>query len=185
MRSCDTVPGRETLDFRLVFKSLTFVALFAFGCCACVFAYAQGAEPERLAPRASISEKVEEARLLVAIGHFDEVRSMLRAYREAGSTDADLLFVLGLASAGKVQHVQVQEPERQALLDEAVAAFRAVLAARPGYVRARIELATTFFLIKDDLAARKHFEQALAEELPSWVAENIRLFLARMDARKR
>ena len=136
VRSCDTVPGRETLDFRLVFKSLTFVALFAFGCCACVFAYAQGAEPERLAPRASISEKVEEARLLVAIGHFDEVRSMLRAYREAGSTDADLLFVLGLASAGKVQHVQVQEPERQALLDEAVAAFRAVLGRTSG-LRAR------------------------------------------------
>lgn len=132
-----------------------------------------------------MAETMENARLLVAIGHFDEALSLLRTHRTAGATDTEFLFLLGLASAGKVQHVQVAEPERQALLNEAVAAFRKVLAARPGYVRARIELATVFFLLEDDRLARQHFEQALADELPSWVAEHIRLFLAKMDSRKR
>ena len=132
-----------------------------------------------------MAETIENVRLLVAIGHFDEALSLLRTHRTASATDTELLFLLGLASAGKVQHVQVAESERQALLEEAVAAFRKVLTTRPDYVRARIELATVFFLMEDDRLARQHFEQALADELPSWVAEHIRLFLAKMDARKR
>lgn len=162
-------------------RALTCGLLFAAG----VGADAHAEDPEPDPPRPAIAETMENARLLVAIGHFDEALSQLRAHRKAGATDADLLFLLGLASAGKVQYVQVAEPERQALLDEAVAAFRGVLAARPDYVRARIELATVFFLMEDDRLARKHFEQALADDLPSWVAEHIRLFLAKMDARKR
>ena len=147
--------------------------------------YAEGPEADPPAPLPSVAETIDQARLLLAIGHFDEVLPMLRAHREAGSRDTELFFLLGLASAGKVQSVQVPAPERQALLDEAVSAFGAVLDARPDYVRARIELATTFFLMEDDQTARRHFELALAEQLPSWAAEHIRLFLAKMDDRGR
>lgn len=168
---------------RLPLRTLACALLFAAGSWA--DAHADGPEPDQPAPRPAIAETMENARLLVSIGHFDEALSLLRTHLRAGATDTELLFVLGLASAGKVQHGPVVEPERQALLDEAVAAFRKVLAARPDYVRARIELATVFFLMEDDRLARKHFEQALADELPSWVAEHIRLFLAKMDARNR
>ena len=109
----------------------------------------------------------------------------MRAHRHAGAADTELRFLLGLAAAGKVQHGPVAGPEREALLDEAAAAFRAVLAARPDYVRARIELATVFFLMEADRLARRHFEQALADEVPSWVAAHIRLYLAKLDARRR
>ena len=164
-------------------QALALAALLTFAGGA--HAYAEGSEEDQPAPLPSVTETIDEARLLLAIGHFDEVLSMLRAHLEAGSSDTDLFFLLGLAAAGKVQSVQVPAPERQALLDEAVSAFGAVLDARPDYVRARIELATTFFLMEDDRTARRHFELALAEQLPSWVAEHIRLFLAKMDDRRR
>lgn len=164
-------------------RTLACALLFAAGGWA--DACAGSSEPAQPAPSPVIAETMENARLLVAIGRFDEALSLLRTHLTAGVTDTELLFLLGLASAGKVQHLQVAGSERQALLDEAVAAFRKVLSARPDYVRARIELATVFFLMEDDRLARQHFEQALADELPSWVADHIRLFLAKMDARKR
>jgi tetratricopeptide (TPR) repeat protein len=162
---------------------LTCALLFTVG--GWTDAHADGPEPGQSAPRPAVAETMENARLLVAIGHFDEALSLLRMRRTAGPSDTELLFLLGVASAGKVQHMQVVGSERQALLNEAVAAFRQVLAVRPEYVRARIELATVFFLMEDDRLAREHFEQALADELPSWVAEHIQQFLAKMDARKR
>lgn len=164
-------------------KALVLAALLTFA--GGVHVYAKGPEADQPAPLPPVAETIDKARLLLAIGHFDEVLPMLRAHREAGSSDTDLFFLLGLASAGKVQSVHVPAPERQALLDEAVSAFGAVLDARPDYVRARIELATTFFLMEDDQTARRHFELALAEQLPSWVAEHIRLLLAKMDNRRR
>ena len=167
----------------LTLLALALAALLTFAGGAHV--YAEGLEEDQPAPLPSVAETIDEARLLLAIGHFDEVLPVLRAHREAGSSDTDLFFLLGLASAGKVQSGQVPAPERQALLDEAVSAFGTVLDARPDYVRARIELATTFFLMEDDQTARRHFELALAEQLPSWVAEHIRLFLAKMDDRRR
>ncbi len=167
----------------LTLQALAFAALLTFTGGARV--HAEGPASDRPAPLPSVAETIDKARLLLAIGDFDQVLPMLRAHREAGSADTDLFFLLGLASAGKVQYLQVPAPERQALLDEAVSAFGEVLEARPDYVRARIELATTFFLMEDDQTARRHFELALAEELPSWVAEHIRLFLAKMDDRRR
>ena len=62
---------------------------------------------------------------------------------------------------------------RDAHLDRAIAAFRAILVARPELVRVRLEL------------ARRHFELVLAGNPPAGVALNVNRFLNIMRARKR
>ena len=74
---------------------------------------------------------------------------------------------------------------RDKKLDEAIAAFRAILVDRPELVRVRLELARAFFLKEEDTLARRHFEQVLAGDVPPAVAANIRLFLSVMRARRR
>ena len=74
---------------------------------------------------------------------------------------------------------------REALLDEAVAALRAILHDRPGLVRVRLELARAFFLKGEDSLARQHFERVLAGKPPAAVAANVNRFLALMRARQR
>ena len=72
-----------------------------------------------------------------------------------------------------------------ALLDEAIAAFRAMLVSRPDLVRVRLELARAFFLKGEDGLARRHFERVLAGNPPSGVVLNVNRFLAQIRARKR
>ena len=60
--------------------------------------------------------------------------------------------------------------ERDEKLDEAIAAFRAILVDSPELVRVRLELARAFFLKGEDTLARRHFEQVLAGRLPPPVA---------------
>ena len=74
---------------------------------------------------------------------------------------------------------------RDGKLDEAIAAFRAILVDRPELVRVRLELAHAFFLKEEDSLARRHFEQVLAGTPPPAVAANIRRFLDIMRARRR
>ena len=74
---------------------------------------------------------------------------------------------------------------REALLDEAIAEFRAMLVADPRLVRVRLELARAFFLKGEDGLARRHFEQVLAGKPPAAVALNVNRFLAQIRARKR
>ncbi len=74
---------------------------------------------------------------------------------------------------------------REGRLDEAVAAFRAILVDRPELVRVRLELARAFFLKEEDTLARRHFEQVLAGDVPPAVAANIRRFLDTIRARRR
>ena len=74
---------------------------------------------------------------------------------------------------------------RDEKLDEAIAAFRAILVARPELVRVRLELARAFFLKQEDVLARRHFEQVLAGDVPPAVAANIQRFLRVMRARRR
>ena len=90
-------------------------------------------------------------------------------------------------------HTASDRKARDALLDEAIAAFRAILFDRPDLVRVRLELARAFFLKgKDPLArlrgadalAREHFERVLAGNPPAGVALNVNRFLAQIRARK-
>ena len=156
---------------RLPLRTLACALLFAAGGWA--NAHADGPEPDQPAPRPAIAETMENARLLVSIGHFDEALSLLRTHLKAGATDTELLFVLGLASAGKVQHGPVVEPERQARSTRQSPPF-----AR-SWQRARItcgpdRACNRLFLMEDDRLARKHFEQALADELRvGWLSTSV------------
>ncbi len=85
-----------------------------------------------------------------------------------------------LAEAGKLR-----DEQRDAKLDEAIAAFRAILVNYPGLVRVRLELAVAFFLKGEDTLARRHFQQVLAGKPPAPVAANVQRFLNVIRARGR
>ena len=82
-------------------------------------------------------------------------------------------------------HAAADREARDEKLDEAIAAFRAVLVDRPELVRVRLELARAFFLKEEDRLARRHFEQVLAGRPPLPVVANIVRFLRIMRARRR
>jgi len=67
---------------------------------------------------------------------------------------------------------------------DAVNIYRSMLVQRPELTRVRLELARTFFLMKDDANARFHFELVLAEDLPEAVIKNIQNFLFAIRKRK-
>ena len=109
---------------------------------------------------------------------------------------AALLLLLSLPAAAQDMSAQFQEgmkaveqavveqdeDRRDALLDEAIAAFRKMLVADPGLVRVRLELARAFYFKGEDSLARRHFEAVLAGGVPEPVAANIHAFLAEMRA---
>ena len=96
----------------------------------------------------------------------------------------DAAFRAGLAAL-RAAGGQADEAERDRLLDEAVAAFRAILHDRPGLVRVLLELARAFYLKGEDGLARGHFERVLAGGPPPAVAANVRRFLAAIRERRR
>ena len=78
------------------------------------------------------------------------------------------------------------EPEaREALLDEAIANFHAILVRRPNLVRVHLEIARAFFLKGEDGLARRHFQLVLGGEPPEPVVANIQRFLNAIRARRR
>ena len=126
------------------------------------------------------------ARMLVEIGVYDQALAILRPLAAAEHPDAvNVLFLIGLAATGAALAREEDSPAREELLDEAIAAFHAILIERPGLVRVRLELARAFFLKGEDDLARDHFERVLAGRPAPPVVINIQRFLAVMRARKR
>ncbi len=101
-----------------------------------------------------------------------------------GQDATDTRFRAGLAAVGQAMAMPEGE-ERDASLDEAIAAFHGILVENPALVRVRLELARAFFLKEEDGLARRHFETVLAGNVPQAVAANVRRFLTIMRARKR
>ena len=104
-----------------------------------------------------------------------------------GSERADVTgqrFRAGM-DALNAAHTIADREARDEKLDEAVAAFRAILVDRPELVRVRLELARAFFMKEEDTLARRHFEQVLAGKPPEPVVVNIQRFLNVMRARRR
>lgn len=131
---------------------------------------------------------VNRARALVRAGDHEAALAILRplAAEAAGRADrTDILFLTGLAAMRAAERPGRAEEDRAALLDEAVAALRAILVERPGLVRVRLELARAFFLMGEDGLAREHFERVLAGRPPPAMEANIRRFLGEMRARRR
>ena len=128
---------------------------------------------------------MKDVRALVNSGRFDEALALMRPLVNDRAAEANTIFLYGLAAVGASQKRGIAEDRRDALLDEAIAAFRAILVKRPGLVRVRLELARAFFLKREDKLARRHFEQVLAGKPPAAVALNVNSFLNIMRARKR
>ncbi len=101
-----------------------------------------------------------------------------------GQDATDMRFRAGMEALAAADAAPDREA-REGRLDEAIAAFRAILVDRPELVRVRLELARAFFLKEEDTLARRHFEQVLAGDVPPAVAANIRRFLDIIRARRR
>ncbi len=101
-----------------------------------------------------------------------------------GQDRTGALFQTGM-DALNAAHATADREARDGKLDEAIAAFRAILVDRPELVRVRLELARAFFMKEEDALARRHFEQVLAGDVPPAVAVNIVRFLRTMRARRR
>ena len=129
-------------------------------------------------------DELSEARELVQGGRLDEALAILRQLAASGE-DMNVLFALGLAAVEAAQHPNVPDAKRDDYLDEAIAAFRAMLIEQPDVERVRLELARAFFLKGEDSLARRHFEQVLAGDPPAAVATNVRRFLIQIRARRR
>ena len=102
----------------------------------------------------------------------------------ASAQDMNALFRQGMEAVAAADKAK-DEDRRDALLDEAIAAFRKMLIANPRLVRVRLELARAFFLKEEDALARRHFEMVLAGKPPAGVALNVNRFLNQIRARKR
>ena len=154
----------------------------AIAVCLALAAPAWGAGEESPAPPTG---DIEKARSLAQAGRFEEALTILRPLARGRTVDGDIQFRIGLAAIGASQQRDVSETKRDALLDEAIAALRAMLVRRPELGRVRLELARAFFLKGEDDLAQRHFEQVLAGKPPAAVAFNVNGFLAQMRARKR
>ena len=98
------------------------------------------------------------------------------------SDDISARFQVGMAAVAAAQRTEGEA--REAKLDEAIAAFRAILVDDPALTRVRLELARAFFLKEEDTLARRQFEQVLAGKPPPAVVANVQRFLNIMRARR-
>ena len=137
------------------------------------------------ASEAATTARVAEALGLIQQGRYEEALAILRPLAEGREVDPGVLFQTGLAAVGASLRPGVAEADREALLDEAIASFHAMLVADPGLVRVRLELARAFFLKGEDGLSRRHFEHVLAGNPPQPVVANVRRFLAEIRARRR
>ena len=137
------------------------------------------------APARSVEAEVAKARQAMRARRYDEALAILRPLVGGNRVDANALFNFGLAAIGAADRPGVPEDRRDALLDEAIGSFHAMLVKRPDLVRVRLELGRAFFLKGEDSLARGHFEKVLAGRPPAAVALNVNRFLAQIRARKR
>ena len=159
-----------------------FLPVLVLAACVLLAAPSGGAT---VAPPPPLAASLTEARALLEGGRFGEALAILRPLTTDRTVHADVLFLIGLAASGASEQPGVPEDEREALLDEAIGAFRTLLIDRPELVRVRLELARAFFLRGRDSLARRNFEQVLAGDLPPPVVANVQRFLIQIRARKR
>ena len=133
----------------------------------------------------SSDPRVKSARALVKKGRYVEALGILRPLAKGHPDKTDVLFLIGLSAINASQRPGTGDEEKTALLDEAIAALRAILINHPGLVRVRLELARAFFFKREDALSRGHFDRVLAGKPPRAMVANIRRFLRIMRARRR
>ena len=133
----------------------------------------------------SSDPRVIAARAMVEAGRFEEALHALRPLAPGHPDRTDVLFLIGLAAIEASGRPGLSSGDRTELLEEAIAALRAILFDWPGLVRGRLELARSYFLNGDHDLSRRHFEYVLATGPPAAVVANVRQFLVAMEARRR
>ena len=133
----------------------------------------------------SSDSPVGNARALIERGQFTEALAVLRPLAPNHPDRTDVLFLVGLAALGVAQRPETPASNRIGLLDQAIAAFHAILIDRPELARVRLELARAFFLKGEDALSRKHFDRVLAGEPPSAIVANVQRFIEAMRAHRR
>ena len=128
---------------------------------------------------------IEDAQGLLQAGRLAEALDLLRRLAQGPEVAAEAVFLLGLAATEGSRRPALSDTDREALLDEAIAAFRFMLINRPELVRVRLELARAFFLKGEDDLSREQFERVLAGNPPAPVVANVQAFLAQIRARRR
>ena len=136
-------------------------------------------------PSETVEGDVAEAQALIDAGRFMEAVTILGPLVARDTIEANTLFLYGLAATEASQQAGVPDETREALLDQAIAAFHAMLVRAPGLVRVRLELARAFYLKGEDALAQRHFEQVLAGDPPDVVVANVRRFLDEIRGRGR
>ena len=133
---------------------------------------------------AAAAERVD-VQALIEQGRFEDAIVALRPLLGQEPVDGNVLFLYGVASLEASQRPGRTEEDREILLNEAVAAFHAMVVEAPGLVRVRLELARALFLKGEDDLAMRHFEAVLAGGVPEPVAVKVHAFLAEIRARRR
>jgi tetratricopeptide (TPR) repeat protein len=108
---------------------------------------------------------IDVVKALILEGRFDKALTLLGSIPVTFQNETEILFLRGRIA------------EAQGLLQMAVDYYREILRKRPELVRVRLELARVLFLLKNDDAARYHFELALGHDPPPAVRANIERFL--------
>ena len=109
---------------------------FAFAAVVLLAAPSAGATTEA-PPAAGLSN----ARALIDAGEPEAALAILRPLAQGRTVHSDVLFHIGVAAVSASRRPGLSGDARDALLDEAIAAFRAMLVGRPDLERVRLELA--------------------------------------------
>lgn len=117
----------------------------------------------------SIDEIVE---WLVAQGKVDEAAAMLDAIEANAPGSLQVRFLRGLVAMKRGDYRR------------AIGIFRGILVAHPEALRVRLELARSYFLVKDYQNSDRQFRAVRAEELPSAVKANVDGFLVQIRQSK-
>ena len=135
---------------------------------------AQAQEPPQAVRLENLSagDVLAVAGRLIDAGRFDEAQALLDrlAADRTGGVERD--FLDGMIALSRKDYKRAE------------AQFRKILAADPGLIRVRLELARTLFLMKKDEDADYHFRLAIAEQPPKAVVQNIARFREAIRARR-
>ena len=171
------------MSIRSICRALALLACLL--CALPVTGAAQDAAAPSPAGAGAEAEQVAKAKALMDESRFMDAIGVLGPLVQGPAIQADTLFLYGMAALEASQQAGVPDETREALLNQAIASFHAMLVEAPGLVRVRLELARAFFLKGEHTLARRHFEQVLAGRPPPAVAANVVRFLRAMRTERR
>ena len=133
----------------------------------------------------SVNPLLKQADALVREEKFSEALPLLRQLTKAEPNNLNAFTLLGFSAARLSQLPETSDKDQRRLLDEAIGSYHRILVDQPEQLHARLELATMFFLKRQDGLARKHFQRALVASPSRVLSAQIISFLRVIEERKR